>query len=113
MQTRMREKVGLFDLIICSSAIVLLVIATHTKILPKTQGSSETKPSQVTVRFDGRNQTFSLKDAYIINPQKIGCVSGNAYQMRTTDTRGMSYDTFALCCSSGEEDAQCEIKKSF
>ncbi|MBI2474024.1 hypothetical protein HYV70_05740 [Candidatus Uhrbacteria bacterium] len=114
MQTRMRKKFGLFDLIICSSAIVLLIIATKPDILPRTKETPlETKPSQVIVRFHGKDQMFSLKDAYSIDAQKIGCASGNAYQTRTTDTRGMSYDTFALCCSSGEEGSQCEIKKSF
>ncbi len=108
----MRKKFGLFDLIICSSAIVLLVIATKPDILPRTKETPlETKPSQVIVRFHGKDQMFSLKDAYSIDPGKIGCASGNAYQITTTDTRGVFYNIFALCCSYIEEGPQCEIKK--
>ena len=113
MQKRMRKKFGWYDFLFFCCGIVLLIIVTNPNILSRTEGCSETRPSEATIRIDGKDQTFSLKEGYEVKPGEVDCSSSEiAYQMKTTDTHGMTYKTFVLCCSSSlSTKFHCDIKK--
>lgn len=109
----MRKKFGWYDFLLLCGGLVLLVIITNPNILSRTHGCSETRPSEATIRIDGKDQILSLKEAYEVKPGEVDCSSSEiAYQMKTTDTHGMTYKTFVLCCSSSlSRKLYCDIKK--